>query len=204
MTNIRYCHEHGEYHESESGCPECEDTKRMSAGFGAAPALTEEAVSESLEQIALQLWCDVRDIDREDLGKSESADVLEYTRRLTAERQEQKPVAWLPLATTSPMWVYGRDALIGEYVERFGWKKVTIWEPTWTRDDCIARGATHWWPHLRDLPAPNAAPPQDSVLAMLKEWNRSAQGDGIDGRELKRLVLKTEKVLDAAMQEPTK
>jgi hypothetical protein len=38
------------------------------------------------------------------------------------------------------------------------------------------------------------------ALDMLKEWRRSAVGDGIDGRELKRLVLKTEKVLAAAKE----
>jgi hypothetical protein len=54
----------------------------------------------------------------------------------------------------APMYVNRRDALVGQYVKGWGWKKVTIWEPEWTRDECIQRGATHWWPHLRDLPEP--------------------------------------------------
>jgi len=52
----------------------------------------------------------------------------------------------------APKWVLGRDALIGTHVSGYGWKKVCLWEPEWTRDDCISRGATHWWAHLRDLP----------------------------------------------------
>lgn len=79
-------------------------------------------------------------------------------------RELMEREGWQPIAD-APMWVYGNDALIGQFVPSYGWKKVTIWEPGWTRDDCIARGATHWWPHLRDLPdAPsdsgetNAAP----------------------------------------------
>ena len=62
---------------------------------------------------------------------------------------------WEPIAN-APMYVYGRDALVGQHVSGFGWKKVTIWEREWTRDQCIERGATHWWPHLRDLPLPPA------------------------------------------------
>ena len=58
------------------------------------------------------------------------------------------------LIDDAPQWVNGLDALIGQYVPHWGWKKVSIWEPSWTRDDCISRGATHWMPHLRDLPAP--------------------------------------------------
>lgn len=62
---------------------------------------------------------------------------------------------WEPIAN-APMFVYGKDALVGHYVEGFGWKKVSIWEREWTRDQCRERGATHWWPHLRDLPLPSA------------------------------------------------
>ena len=75
---------------------------------------------------------------------------------MTTDRTDDKAgqaVEWLPLAD-APMYVYGRDALIGEYVAGYGWKKVAIWEPTWTRDDIISRGGTHWWPHMRDLPEP--------------------------------------------------
>jgi len=60
---------------------------------------------------------------------------------------------WQPIEK-APKYVLGRDALVGQYVPTFGWKKVTIWEREWTRDECIQRGATHWWPHLRDLPEP--------------------------------------------------
>ena len=60
---------------------------------------------------------------------------------------------WFPL-TQAPMYVYGRDALVGEWVQGFGWRKVSIWEREWTRDDIVSRGGTHWWPHLRDLPSP--------------------------------------------------
>ena len=60
--------------------------------------------------------------------------------------------SWLSL-TEAPMWVHGRDALVGEW-RTDGWHKVAIWEPEWRRDDILRRGGTHWWPHLRDLPAP--------------------------------------------------
>ena len=62
---------------------------------------------------------------------------------------------WQPIEK-APTYVLGRDALVGQYVPTFGWKKVTIWEREWTRKDCISRGATHWWPHLRNLPEPQA------------------------------------------------
>ena len=62
---------------------------------------------------------------------------------------------WQPIEK-APKYVLGRDALVGQYVPTFGWKKVTIWEREWTRKDCISRGATHWWPHLRNLPEPQA------------------------------------------------
>ena len=62
---------------------------------------------------------------------------------------------WEPI-DKAPMFVNGRDALVGQYVPGWGWKKVTIWEREWTRKDCISRGATHWWPHLRNLPEPQA------------------------------------------------
>ena len=58
------------------------------------------------------------------------------------------------LLEKAPMYILGRDALVGQYVPGWGWKKVTIWEREWTRDECIHRGATHWWPHLRNLPEP--------------------------------------------------
>ena len=61
---------------------------------------------------------------------------------------------WLPLSE-APAYVYGRDALVGEWVEGYGWKKVSIWEREWTRDEIASRGGTHWWPHLLDLPAPH-------------------------------------------------
>src|SRR3990167_5667308 len=82
--------------------------------------------------------------------------MLEGKTAMTTDRTDDKAgqaVEWLPLAD-APMYVYGRDALIGEYVAGYGWKKVAIWEPTWTRDDIISRGGTHWWPHMRDLPEP--------------------------------------------------
>lgn len=60
---------------------------------------------------------------------------------------------WQPIAQ-APMYVYGRDALVGKYVEGHGWQRVSVWEPEWTRDSIIDRGGTHWWPHLRDLPLP--------------------------------------------------
>lgn len=63
---------------------------------------------------------------------------------------------WEPIAD-APMFVYGRDALVGRYVEVKGWDRVSIWEPGWTRDQIIERGGTHWWPHLRDLPPPCSA-----------------------------------------------
>jgi hypothetical protein len=56
----------------------------------------------------------------------------------------------------APMYVHGQDALVGQYVPGWGWRKVTIWQREWTREDNIRRGATHWWPHLRDLPKPTA------------------------------------------------
>lgn len=59
---------------------------------------------------------------------------------------------WRPISE-APQRVVGRDALVGEYVNEWGWRKVGIWD-TSTRDQCIARGVTHWWPHLRELPAP--------------------------------------------------
>lgn len=65
---------------------------------------------------------------------------------------EARAEAWLSI-TEAPMYVYGLDALVGEWVPGWGWKKVSIWEREWTRDDIIRRGGTHWWPHLRDLPA---------------------------------------------------
>ena len=78
--------------------------------------------------------------------------------RTGASPAESAPLTdWLPLSE-APMFVCGRDALVGEWVEQYGWKKVSIWEREWTRDDIISRGGTHWWPHLRDLPQPiNAA-----------------------------------------------
>lgn len=60
---------------------------------------------------------------------------------------------WLPLSQ-APMYVYGRDALVGQWITGYGWKKVSIWEPEWTREDILGRGGTHWWPHLRELPEP--------------------------------------------------
>lgn len=62
---------------------------------------------------------------------------------------------WEPIEK-APQFVYGRDALVGQYVPGFGWKKVSIWEPGWIRDEYIQRGATHWWPYLRNLPKPGA------------------------------------------------
>ena len=84
-------------------------------------------------------------------------------------------VGWLPL-TDAPKWVLVNDALVGQWIPGAGrWKKVSIWEPEWTRDDCIRRGATHWWPHLPLLPAPESAgaqasrsAPTDEVAEMVK------------------------------------
>lgn len=76
---------------------------------------------------------------------------------MTVAELIDEELGWLPLVN-APMFVYGRDALVGEWAAGHGWKKVTIWEREWTRDDIIQRGATHWWPHLRDLPAPAAGP----------------------------------------------
>ena len=73
--------------------------------------------------------------------------------KLRAFAEAVQPKGW-HLIADAPMWVNGRDALVGQFSPAYGWKKVTIWESEWTRDNCIARGATHWWPHLRDLPLP--------------------------------------------------
>ena len=64
-------------------------------------------------------------------------------------------INWLPLKD-APMHVHGRDALVGTWVPPFGWRKVSLWEQEWTRDDIISRGGTHWWPHFRDLPPPSS------------------------------------------------
>ena len=53
----------------------------------------------------------------------------------------------------APMWLHGRDALVGEW-NGVWWAKITVWEPEWSREDLVRRGCTHWWPHLRDLPSP--------------------------------------------------
>lgn len=76
--------------------------------------------------------------------------------KLSADRKEairEETVKWEKIEK-APMYVGGNDALVGQWVDGWGWKKVVMWEPEWTRDEVIARGATHWWPHLRDLPKP--------------------------------------------------
>lgn len=79
------------------------------------------------------------------------------------EQPDHTPPTWEPLSA-APMYVYGRDALVGQWVDKWGWKKVTVWEPQWTRDDIISRGGTHWWPHLRDLSAPTADALESAVV----------------------------------------
>ena len=79
----------------------------------------------------------------------------EIVRLASTTPRATEQAGWEPIAD-APMYVYGRDALVGQHVSGFGWKKVTIWEREWTRDQYIERGATHWWPHLRDLPLPPA------------------------------------------------
>src|SRR3990167_7752095 len=59
-----------------------------------------------------------------------------------------KPIGWLPLDdANAPQWFYGRGALVGTWTSE-GWIKVSLWEPSWTRDEIIERGGTHWWQHL--------------------------------------------------------
>lgn len=61
---------------------------------------------------------------------------------------------WRPI-TDAPQF-NNTPALVGQYSEGYGWRKVSLWDVGWTRDECIKRGATHWMPHLRDLPIPAA------------------------------------------------
>jgi len=77
-------------------------------------------------------------------------------RELAEASKDAERGGWVPIAE-APQYVQGRDALLGQWVAGYGWKKVTLWEREWTRDDCIRRGATHWWPHLCEMPDPMLA-----------------------------------------------
>ena len=100
-----------------------------------------------------------RDAAREELKKADYkfADALVWYQKKVEQAEQRLAEAekdgWQSI-NSAPQWVYGNDALVGQYIQGYGWKKVTIWEKGWTRDECIERKATHWWPHLRELPVP--------------------------------------------------
>jgi len=63
-------------------------------------------------------------------------------------------LTWQPIETAPPYMDGNNEALLGQ-ADAFGrWVKVTIWNPTWTRDAMKARGVTHWTP----LPPPPQEP----------------------------------------------